>query len=131
MTAYTDASGLDDVTIGQLFETLIWQATDLEGTPLDYLNFERDDIPSDQQETLIGEFRQFCQDNDSDIRDFMSATGLSLDNVAHDYILTRNGHGAGFWDRGAGDVGERLSDACQVWGEIDVYISDDGTLEIS
>lgn len=127
MTTYA----LDDMTISQLFKTLIWQATDSEGTPLDYLNFERDDIPQDPQETFIEEFRQFCLDNDSDIREFMSATGSTLDQVAHDYILTRNRHGAGFWDRGAGDVGERLSDACHVWGEIDVYISDDGTLEIS
>lgn len=28
----------------------------------------------------------------------------------HDYLLTRDGHGAGFWDRGLGELGEYLTD---------------------
>lgn len=31
----------------------------------------------------------------------------------HDYWLTRNGHGAGFWDRGLGEVGDKLSELCK------------------
>ncbi len=33
-----------------------------------------------------------------------------------DFFLTRNHHGAGFWDRGYGPVGKRLSDAAHVYG---------------
>ena len=44
-----------------------------------------------------------------------------------DYWLTRNGHGAGFWDRGLGAVGDRLSNACR-WQELDLYRGDDGKL---
>lgn len=32
--------------------------------------------------------------------------------VGHDLWLTRNGHGVGFWDRGMGRVGKRLTDKC-------------------
>lgn len=32
--------------------------------------------------------------------------------AGHDFWLTRNGHGAGFWDRGLGHIGEALSEAC-------------------
>ena len=32
--------------------------------------------------------------------------------AGHDFWLTRNGHGAGFWDRGLGEVGDALSEAC-------------------
>lgn len=35
---------------------------------------------------------------------------------AHDFWLTRNGHGAGFWDRGYGAAGEALSDAAHAAG---------------
>ena len=33
-----------------------------------------------------------------------------------DFYLTRNGHGAGFWDRGYGDVGKQLTEAAKVYG---------------
>jgi hypothetical protein len=52
----------------------------------------------------------------------------------HDFWLTRNGHGAGFWDRGydlthAGaskDLGEILTDAAGAYGEADLYCAQDG-----
>lgn len=43
----------------------------------------------------------------------------------HDFALTRNHHGAGFWDRGYGDVGDRLTEAAQAYGEHSV-LTDDG-----
>jgi hypothetical protein len=46
--------------------------------------------------------------------------------AGHDFWLTRNGHGAGFWDRGLGDLGERLSKAAKVYGEVYLYPGDDG-----
>ncbi len=33
-----------------------------------------------------------------------------------DFYLTRNGHGTGFWDRGYGDVGKRLTEAAKIYG---------------
>ncbi len=64
-------------------------------------------------------------------KDFQDANREDLDEVSdtyhvddsqhgHDFWLTRNGHGVGFWDRGYGDVGRRLSDASKVYGSADV-----------
>lgn len=36
--------------------------------------------------------------------------------------LTRNGHGAGFWDRGLGALGTELTNACKPYGGVDLYI---------
>lgn len=44
----------------------------------------------------------------------------------HDFWLTRNRHGAGFWDRGLGDVGDKLTDLAHAAGERDLYVGDDG-----
>ena len=45
----------------------------------------------------------------------------------HDFWLTRNGHGAGFWDRGYSDaLGERLTQAAEAFGGADWYVGDDG-----
>lgn len=55
--------------------------------------------------------------------------GLTWEEYAgHDFWLTRNGHGAGFWDRGLGEVGDRLSEAAKVYGGEDWYIGDDGKI---
>lgn len=45
----------------------------------------------------------------------------------HDFWLTRNRHGAGFWDRGySAEVSNALTNAAHAEGETDWYIGDDG-----
>lgn len=68
-----------------------------------------------------------------DCRDFFNARGVDLTLVGAeaagiDFWLTRNRHGAGFWDRGLGDLGKRLTDAANAFGECELYIGDDGKL---
>ena len=33
--------------------------------------------------------------------------------IGHDLYLTIAGHGVGFWDRGLGDLGDKLSEVCR------------------
>ena len=54
----------------------------------------------------------------------------AAEGLGHDLWLTRNGHGAGFWDRGLGHLGERLSDAARSLGEATSYVLADGTVEV-
>ncbi len=66
-----------------------------------------------------------------EVRDFVEYVGRTghpddidveiPEQFGHDFILTRNGHGAGFWDRGLGDAGRRLTDAAKTFGEIHAY----------
>jgi hypothetical protein len=50
-------------------------------------------------------------------------------SAGHDFWLTRNGHGAGFWD---GDwpeeEGERMTATSKAFGECEIYAGDDGLL---
>lgn len=52
----------------------------------------------------------------------------SLEQAGHDFWLTRNGHGAGFWDRpkiyGQANA-DKLTDISKQFGEKDFYIGDD------
>jgi len=43
-----------------------------------------------------------------------------------DFWLTRHGHGTGFWDRGYGDLGDKLTAFAEKFGEVHVYKGDDG-----
>lgn len=44
--------------------------------------------------------------------------------VGHDFWLTRNGHGVGFWDRNLGDEGDALSKIARKFGEAYVWFGD-------
>ena len=49
--------------------------------------------------------------------------------AGQDFWLTRNGHGAGFWDGDLPDhVGESLTEACKRFGETWLYLGDDGLI---
>lgn len=51
--------------------------------------------------------------------------------AGRDLWFTRNGHGVGFWDRGLGEVGDRLSDGARAMGQVDAYLGDDGRVYLS
>ncbi len=56
---------------------------------------------------------------------------MSPDQIGHDFWLTRNGHGAGFWDRGHGELGDKLTKICKDnFKTIEVYQGDDGLIYI-
>src|SRR5438105_15551820 len=42
----------------------------------------------------------FQEENAADLDAYQEATGRDLAGAGHDFWLTRNRHGAGFWDRG-------------------------------
>lgn len=89
--------------------------------------FDEDDLSPE----LVKQIREDCEDfYESNLRDCseFAAKTNGYGSVGHDFWLTRNRHGAGFWDRGFGELGERLSDAARSYGTVDVYPCDDGKL---
>lgn len=55
-------------------------------------------------------------------RPLIEASGASLEQAAHDLWLTRNSHGAGFWDRPeiyGQDLAAELTRAAQAMGSYD------------
>lgn len=66
-------------------------------------------------EEFLTQAREDCADFQTAQADLLKQAGDEEQNGT-DFWLTRNGHGAGFWDRGY-DVGRELSDACKPYGE--------------
>lgn len=58
----------------------------------------------------------------------LDGTPRSDDDHGYDFWLTRNRHGAGFWDRGLGEVGDLLTDAAQEFKQVDIYVGENGLL---
>lgn len=100
------------------------------GEPLD-ANYSIGDIPVSVREKMRAECIEFlaaCAPEDLDAdADRAPSFREGQEYVGHDFWLTRNGHGTGFWDRdlpnGAGD---RLSAAARAFGGVDLYVGDDG-----
>jgi hypothetical protein len=51
------------------------------------------------------------------------------EQAGHDFWLTRNRHGSGFWDRGL-QYGDILTNIAHGFGELNVELRDDNLLEI-
>jgi hypothetical protein len=58
--------------------------------------------------------------------------GSTDEQAGHDFWLTRNGHGAGFWDRGYPEhLSKALTDAAHAYGECDPYLGDDDLIYLA
>lgn len=113
-------------------ECALWSSTDNSdetgGEPLDR-NYSLSDIAPETLTKMTADCEAFQTANADHITDEnMTHSGqYSSDEMAgRDFWLTRNGHGAGFWD---GDwvepVGKLLTDASKAYGSFDLYIGDD------
>jgi hypothetical protein len=112
-------------------ECAIWASTDDE-TPLDQ-NYSARDLASDTAQAMANDCLQFMAENESALERFCADLGLNpefadMERAGHDFWLTRNYHGAGFWDRGTGAVGDELSRKAQMFNEAELYVGDDGKL---
>lgn len=106
-------------------ECALWSSTDDEGEPLDGI-YSVDDIAPETLASMREDCVDFLASNleDIGIGDWAQA--------GHDFWLTRNGHGAGFWDGDwPAEAGRRLTEASHPYGEVNLYVGDDGLIYIA
>lgn len=107
------------------FEAALWSSSDNAdeqgGEQLDK-NYSMADIDPETIEKMKADCASFQEKTWDDI-------DVDVVRAGHDFWLTRNGHGAGFWDGDwPEDVGTRLTELSQKYGEFDLYIGDDGKI---
>lgn len=114
--------GLVDAVVAGI-EAAVWSGTDSDGgRSLSEAGYDAGDVAAVAVDALAGDLAEFWHAHAGDL------AGIDPAQIGHDFVLTRNGHGAGFWDRGLGDRGDRLTAACKPYGEWDLYPGDDGLL---
>lgn len=111
-----------DAAYDALIECALWSSSAYGPTdqddpiPCDELHDESD-IDDAILAELRADVRAYIEDNEADLE----ASGLTAEQIGHDFWLTREGHGAGFWDRGLPtDLGRRLTDAARVYGSVEL-----------
>lgn len=111
--------------VGAYIECALWSST--------YSTEDSEDNNMDDGEhDLAPETRAAMEADCTAFLAYCAATGVTRDDwedsqLGHDFWLTRNGHGTGFWDRGLPE-GKALSDASKTFGSADLYIGDDGLI---
>jgi hypothetical protein len=105
----------------------LWSSTDDEGNPLDDA-YGPDDIAPACRASMRETCADFITANAADLAEYCERMPGGEESAGHDFWLTRNGHGAGFWDRGLGKLGDRLSAAAKVYSSVDLYAGDDGLI---
>lgn len=104
----------------------LWSSVDDNDVPLDS-NYSFSDIAPEALSRMEKDCVDFQQANGTLLQQaYDNITWYTVAQAGHDFWLTRNGHGAGFWDRGLGDVGEQLTTQAKVYGTCDLYVGDDG-----
>jgi len=103
----------------------LWSSVDDNDDPFDS-NYSLDDISSQTQSQALRDCTQFLMGNPNSLND--TPESYTIEQAGHDFWLTRNGHGAGFWDRGLEDAGESLTQACEDYNGLDVVLGDDGKI---
>lgn len=111
---------IDEFTRSYL-QTCLWTETDGEEC-LDR-NHDFSHLSREFVERAHKDCASFQDRNQHDLR------GESPNRAGHDFWLTRNRHGAGFWDGDyEEDKGKRLTAVAEQYGEVSVYVGDDGLI---
>lgn len=116
---------LDQFTMAYV-ECALWSSTTGDGTPLDSIGAE---VSLEALERMEADCTKFQETNAALLE--QASEYQSVSHQGHDFWLTRNGHGAGFWDGDYPDpLGAALTEASKVYGECDLYVGDDGAIYI-
>ena len=110
----------------------IWASIGDDEQPLDE-KYDSDDIAPETRKAMEKDCEKFIAENETILRHYEEEMATNpeytdSEKAGHDFWLTRNGHGAGFWDRGIGETGDKLTEASKGFGEVNLYVGDDGKL---
>jgi hypothetical protein len=100
-----------------------WSSIDEDGESLEPFQFS--DKAEKKMKEDLDSFIEYCETNISERMFFEYQNLQEPEQFAHDFWLTRNGHGAGFWDRGLGEIGDILTKAAKTFGECNLYLNDE------
>jgi len=119
-------------------EALLWTGTSEDPLPLDQAGYTCADFTEEAMRAIRRDCEDFLASQSDLIRqcEGLGEYGQLSDQwspwelAGHDLLLTRQGHGTGFWDRGLGELGEALSEAARAYGDTYVWETGDGSLGV-
>ena len=129
---------VDEFTSAYL-ETALWSSMDEStpsgGSPFNE-NYSFEDFSREAIEATIEDCAKFQEENAELLERAYEGMGHSERNAGHDFWMTRNSYGSGFWDGDwdadwGGYYGDALTEAAKKFGEVYLYLGDDGLIYLS
>lgn len=113
------------MVLGGYIEAALWSSTDDDGEPLDG-EHDADDLTDAARAQMSDDVTHFLAEVIAAHDPAVIVEAMSLEQLGHDFWLTRNRHGAGFWDRGLGTLGDDLTKLAHAAGSCDLTLDADG-----
>lgn len=110
-------------------EDMAREDTEERGDEWDENLWTSEKVRSGDWGVMRSELTDFILANHGDLREYRDK-GRGAADAGHDFALSRNGHGTGFWDRGMGELGDRLHKAAKVYGEESLILCEDGSIAV-
>lgn len=125
-------TGVPDAFLTAYITAALWSSTyeteDREDNDLDDGEHELAQETRDVMLSDCAGFIHYCEETGLDpFPEYGRAEYSDEELSGHDFWLTRNGHGAGYWDRGLA-TGGKLTAAAKTFGSADLYVGDDSTI---
>lgn len=99
----------------------LWSSCDDNDVPLDK-NYSEADFSKKTLQKITDDCEKFQLEHES-------LLGEDLAQAGHDFWLTRNDSGSGFWDGGWEEPAATiLTDSAHSYGEFTLYLGDDGRI---
>ena len=113
----------------QYLVTALWSSIDEKENPFDD-NYSIDDFSEKALKQADKDCDLFLEKvRELSLLDKIYIGLLDETDIAHDFWLTRQGHGAGFWDGDYPDeIGDKLTEIANDFRELYIYVGDDGKL---
>lgn len=115
----------------------LWASTDDQGEPLDS-SYTADSLTASARLSIESDVTEWVQANAADLQQYAAARteqgidekdGTVYDCAGHDLFLTSAGYGVGFWDRGLGELGDRLTEAARDFSSLYLYVTETDQLD--
>lgn len=125
---------IDDPDLKEMFRayvrTALFNSSDESGEPLEE-HYSVHEFSRSALDKMRADCWQFLESNSRVIARLEAETPLGLGNIGNDFWLTRNGHGAGFWDGDYPEWAETpLDKSAKAFGAQDVFVNDEGLIDV-
>jgi len=108
----------------------LWAETDGE-TDQSFIDrgFTIENLSPEATDKMRQDCKRFCESSQGAA--CLNASGLTPEQAGQDFWLTRNHHGAGFWDRDLAYTGEELTRLAHDASICTLYVGDDDMIHIA
>ena len=114
-----------DIALTHYLVAMLWtESCDMDGNEHLDKNYTIDDIHEELKESSRQDLAKFIAENEADLLTWDGQTTTASEQTGHDFWLTRNSHGCGFWESEWRNVGQKLTEATRKFPEVTAMLFD-------